>query len=74
VQDDPKSGQPKTQRADANLDRVRTLVRPERRLGVGLTAEQLIGNLVGGKDQNSGLKNGFPTLTTPPASFGSFQN
>jgi len=27
VQDDPRSGQPKTQRTDANVDRVRTLVR-----------------------------------------------
>jgi len=41
VQDDPRSGQPKTQRADANVDRVRTLVRSDRRLGVTVTAEEL---------------------------------
>jgi len=29
VQDDPRSGQPKTQRTDANADRVRTLVRSD---------------------------------------------
>jgi len=34
VQDDPRSGQPKTQRTDANVDRVRTLVRSDRRVGV----------------------------------------
>jgi len=33
VQDDPRSGQPKTQRTDANVDGVRTLVRSDRRLG-----------------------------------------
>jgi len=41
VQDDPRSGQPKTQRTDANVDRVRTLVRSDRRLGVRVTAEEL---------------------------------
>jgi hypothetical protein len=39
AQDDPKSGQPKTHRTDANLDRVRTLVRSDQRLGVRLIAE-----------------------------------
>jgi transposase len=34
VQEDPSSGQPKTQRTDANVDRVRTLVLPHRRLDV----------------------------------------
>ena len=34
VQDDPRSGQPKTQRRDANVGRVRTLVRSDRRLVV----------------------------------------
>ena len=34
VQDDPKSGQPKTQRTDANVDRARTSVRSDRRVGV----------------------------------------
>jgi hypothetical protein len=41
VQDDPRRGQLKTQRTDANVDRVRTLVR---RLGVRVTAEELIMN------------------------------
>jgi AraC-like DNA-binding protein len=41
VQDDPRSGQPKTQRTDENVDRVRTLVRSDRRLGVKSTAEEL---------------------------------
>jgi len=38
VQDNPRSGQPKTQRTDANVDRVRTLVRSDRRLGVRVIA------------------------------------
>jgi len=41
VQDDPRSGQPKTQRTDANVDRVRILVRSDRRLGVTVIAEEL---------------------------------
>ena len=41
VQDDPRSGQPKTQRTEANVDKVRTLVRSGRRLGVRVTAEEL---------------------------------
>jgi len=41
VQDDPRSGQPKTQRTDANVARVRTLVRSDRRLGVRVIAEEL---------------------------------
>jgi hypothetical protein len=41
VQDDPRIGQPKTQSTDANVDRVRTLVRPDRRLVVSVTAEEL---------------------------------
>jgi hypothetical protein len=41
VQDDPRSGQPKTQRSDANVDRVRTLLRSDRRLGVRVIAEEL---------------------------------
>jgi len=39
VHDDPRSWQPKTQRTDANVDRVRTLVRSDRRLGVTVIAE-----------------------------------
>jgi hypothetical protein len=41
VQDDPRSGQPKTQRTDADVDRVRTLVSSDRRLGVRVIAEEL---------------------------------
>ena len=44
VQDDPRSGQPKMQRTDANVDRVRrvrTLVHSDRRLGVRVIAEEL---------------------------------
>jgi len=41
VQDDPRSGQPKTQRTDANVDRVRTLVRSDRGVGVRVIAEEL---------------------------------
>jgi len=41
VQDDPRSGQPKTQRTNANVDRVRTLVHSDRRLGVRVIAEEL---------------------------------
>jgi len=41
VQDDPSSGQPKTQRTDANVGRVRTLVLSDRRLGVRVIAEEL---------------------------------
>jgi predicted transcriptional regulator len=41
VQEDPRSGQPKTQRTDANVDRVRNLVRSDRRLGVRVIAEEL---------------------------------
>jgi hypothetical protein len=39
VQDDPRNGHPKTQMTDANMDRVRTSVRSDRRLGVRLIAE-----------------------------------
>jgi hypothetical protein len=41
VQDDPRSGQPKTQRTDANVDRVQTLVHSDRSLGVRVIAEEL---------------------------------
>jgi len=46
VQDDPRGGQPKTQRTDENVDRVRTLVRSDRRLGVTVIAEELNMNRV----------------------------
>jgi uncharacterized membrane protein len=41
VQDDPRRKQQKTQRTDANVDRVRTLVRSDRRLGMRVIAEEL---------------------------------
>jgi len=41
VLDDPRSGQPKTQETDANVDRVRTLVRSDRRLGVRVIVVEL---------------------------------
>jgi predicted transcriptional regulator len=41
VQDDPRSGQPKTQRKDANVDIVQTLVRSDKILGVRVIAEEL---------------------------------
>ena len=41
MQDNPRSGQPKTQRTGANVDRVRTLVHSDRRLGVKVIAEEL---------------------------------
>jgi hypothetical protein len=41
VQDDPRSGQPKTQRTDASVGRASTLVRSDRRSGLRLIAEEL---------------------------------
>jgi hypothetical protein len=41
VQDEPRSGQPKTWRTDENVDRVRNLVRSDRRLGVAVIVEEL---------------------------------
>jgi hypothetical protein len=40
VQDAPRSEQPSTQRTDANVDRVRTLVRSDRIFGVRLIANE----------------------------------
>ena len=39
--DDPRNGQPQIQRTDANVERVRTLVLSDRRLGVRVKAEEL---------------------------------
>jgi hypothetical protein len=68
-QDDPGSGQPKTQRPSANVDRVRTFVRSDRRSGVRLTAEEPNMNketrLFEEKDPNSSLSCGFSTMTMP---------
>jgi DNA-directed RNA polymerase sigma subunit (sigma70/sigma32) len=41
VKDDPRCGQPKTQRTDANADRVRTFVLSDRRVGVRVIEEEL---------------------------------
>jgi hypothetical protein len=41
VKDDPRSGQPKTQRIDVNVGRVRTLVSTDRRVDVRVIAEEL---------------------------------
>jgi hypothetical protein len=38
---DPRSGQPKTQRTDSNVDTVRTLVRSDRKEHVRVIAEEL---------------------------------
>jgi hypothetical protein len=40
VHNDPRSGQPRTQMTDANVDRVRILVWSEQRLGVRVIAEE----------------------------------
>jgi hypothetical protein len=65
VQDDLRSGQTKTQRTDANVDRVQTLVCSDRRLGVRLTVEEGYGNMFLGKDPNSGLTSGFSIIIMP---------
>jgi hypothetical protein len=49
VQYDPRSGQPKTQRTDANVDRVRTLVPSDRRLGVRVIAEEGVKEIWSGR-------------------------
>ena len=41
VQENPSSGQPRSQRTDANVNRERTLVRSDRILGVTAIAEEL---------------------------------
>jgi hypothetical protein len=41
VQDDERDGQPKAQRTDANVNKVQTLVRSHRRLGIRLIAEEM---------------------------------
>jgi hypothetical protein len=45
AQDDQRSGQPKTERTDTNVDRVRTLVLSDRMVGVRLIAEEF--NIIG---------------------------
>jgi hypothetical protein len=45
VQDDPRIGQPKSQKTDAIVDTVRTLVRSDLRLSVRLIAEELNMNM-----------------------------
>ena len=41
MQDNPRSGQPKMQRTDANVDKVRTLVHSDLRVSVTVIAEEL---------------------------------
>ena len=41
MQEDPRSGQPKIQRTDANVDRVRTLVHSDRRSDVRIIAGEI---------------------------------
>jgi hypothetical protein len=41
VQGVPRSGQPKAQRTDADVDRIQTLVQSDRRSGMGPRAEEL---------------------------------
>jgi hypothetical protein len=57
VQGDPRSGQRKTHRTDANVDIVRTLVRSDRRLGVRLIAEELNMNTETVRHSNGGFGN-----------------
>jgi hypothetical protein len=57
----PRSGQTKTQRTAANVERVQTLMHPDRRLGVRLISDEGYGNLFGGKN----LTNGFLTMAMP---------
>jgi len=40
-QDDPRIGQPKTQKTNANVDRVENFLRSDRRLGVRVKLEEL---------------------------------
>jgi orotate phosphoribosyltransferase-like protein len=41
VEDDERSGRPVTMKTDKNVDKVRTLVRNDRRLSIGMIAEEL---------------------------------
>jgi len=73
VQDDPRSGQPKTQRTDANVKRVWNLVRSDRRWGVTVIGEELnmnretVWQCIGrfGNEKNF-CKNGASHLNTLP--------
>jgi hypothetical protein len=65
VQDKTRSGQPETQRRDANMDRVQTLMHSDRRLGVTQKCSQAYGNLFRGHNPNFGLTSGFSTMTMP---------
>jgi hypothetical protein len=60
VQDDPRSGQPKTQRTDANVDRVEQTVNHQCYWeGLSRLWES------GGRYPNSGLTCGFSVMTVP---------
>jgi hypothetical protein len=63
VQDDSRSGHPKGQKTDADVNSG-NLVRSGRGLGVRLIAEEGYGNLLGGKHP-CGLTSGFYTMTVP---------
>jgi hypothetical protein len=72
VNDDPKSGQQKTQRTDANVDRVRTWVRSDRRVSVRVIAEELNMNretvqqiVKEGLGMRKISASGFSTMTMP---------
>jgi hypothetical protein len=65
MKDDPRSGQPKTQKTGANVDNVQTLVHSDLGLGMGLIEEEINGNVLGGRDQKFSLRNGFSTMTMP---------
>jgi hypothetical protein len=57
-------GSQKRKRTDANVDRVRTLVRSDRRLKWQTNSRSTeYGNLLGGKDPNSGLTRGLSAMT-----------
>jgi hypothetical protein len=55
----------KTQGTNANVDKVRNVVSSDRRSGVKLIAEEGCGNLLGGKDPNSGVTSEFSTMNAP---------
>jgi hypothetical protein len=68
VKDDPRSGQPKTQRADANVDTVRTLVHSDRGVGVRGIADELNMNRGTVRDckGNFGNEKNFRKNDSPP--------
>jgi hypothetical protein len=57
VQDDLRSGQPKMQRTDESVDRVQTLVRSGRRLGMRIIEELNMNRETSGTDYYRGFRN-----------------